>query len=117
MIDTIDVGLSGSLSGATAMGARPAPLRSCFDVVESDWIPTPCSGTHAGEFLAERLVPVTTSGLSARSRNDLLASCRIAARWLIGRSLAGDDRVHITVREANTAYDALRAAGSTAGCN
>ncbi len=96
-----DVGLSGSLSGATAMSARPAPLRSCFDVVESEWIPTPCSGAHAGEFLAERLVPVTTTGLSARSRNDLLASCRSAARWLIGRSLAGDDRVHIMVREAN----------------
>ena len=111
----VDVGLSGSLSGATAMSARPAPLRSCFDVVESDWIPTPCSGTHAGEFLAERLVPVATSGLSARSRNDLLASCRLAARWLIGRSLAGDDRVHVTVREANTGLGVAAPMAPTSG--
>ena len=93
-------GLSGSLSGATAMSARPAELRSCFDVVEIGWIPTPCSETHSGEFLAERLVRVPGGRLSALSRNDLLASCRIAAPWLIGRDLAGDDRVRITLRSS-----------------
>jgi hypothetical protein len=110
-----DAGLSGSLSGATTMSARPAQLRSCFDVVELGWTPTPCSGTHSGEFLAERPVPVTGGRLSARSRDDLLASCRIAAPWLIGRSLAGDDRVRVTLRNIGTAPDNTAPATPTTG--
>jgi hypothetical protein len=98
-------GLSGSLSGATAMSARPAPLRSCFDVVELGWTPKPCSGTHSGEFLAERLVPVTSGRLSTSSHDDLLASCRVAAPWLIGRSLGADERVRITLRNSGTGPD------------
>jgi hypothetical protein len=97
-----NVAVSGSLSGATAMTTRPAQLRSCFDVVELGWMPAPCWEVHSGEFLAERLVPVTGGRLSTGSRNDLLASCRIAAPWLIGRSLAGQEGVLITVRDDGT---------------
>ena len=102
---TTGAGQSGSLAGAAAMNARPAELRSCFDVVGLGWTATSCSEPHAGEFLAERPVPATGERSAARSRADLLASCRTAAPWLIGRSLDGDDRVRLTVRNGGVGSD------------
>jgi hypothetical protein len=110
-----DDALSGSLFGATTMSARPAELRACFDVVELGWSPARCSRPHSGEFLAERLVPLGSGPLSARSRNELLDSCRVAAAWIVGRDVADDHRVRITVRDGLSGDPSTPAVASSTG--